>query len=51
VDQATTHVRDEEAEHPQDQQNHCNRPKHDGILARSELHVRNATWQPTCLSF
>jgi hypothetical protein len=50
VDQPATHVHDEEAEHPQDEQNYRNSPKHGGILVRrSELH--RATWQRACLSF
>jgi len=39
VDQPATHVHDEEPKHPQDEENYRNRPKHDGILAKSELHL------------
>jgi hypothetical protein len=39
VDQPTTDVHDEKAENPKDQQNYCDGPKHDRILARSELHA------------
>lgn len=39
MDQSSTHVHDEESEHPQDEQNYRDGPKHYGILARSELRV------------
>jgi len=39
MDQASTHVYDEESENPKDEQNYRDGPKHDGILARSELRV------------
>jgi hypothetical protein len=38
MDQASTHVHYEEPKNPKDEQNYGDRPKHDGILARSELH-------------
>jgi hypothetical protein len=50
VDQPATHVHDEEAEHPQNEENYRNSPKHDGILVRrSELYP--AEWQRACLTF
>ena len=39
VNQSATHVYYEEPEYPQDEENYRDRPKHDGILARSELHL------------
>jgi hypothetical protein len=39
VDKASTHVHDEEPKNPKDEQNYGDRPKHDGILARSELQL------------
>jgi hypothetical protein len=36
VDQSPTHMDDEETENPKDEENNGDRPKHDGILARSE---------------
>jgi hypothetical protein len=39
VNQAAANVHHEEAEYPQDKENYRDRPKHDGILARSELHL------------
>jgi hypothetical protein len=36
VDQAPTHMDDEESENPKDEENNRDGPKHDGILARSE---------------
>jgi stringent starvation protein B len=39
VDETTTHVHYEETENPQDKKNYRDRPKHYGILARSELRV------------
>ena len=38
VDQPATDVHDEEPKNPQDEQDNSDRPKHYGILARSELH-------------
>jgi hypothetical protein len=38
VDQAAAHVYHEETKNPQDEEYYRDRPKHDGILARSELH-------------
>jgi hypothetical protein len=39
VDEASSHVYHEEPKNPKDEQNYRDRPKHDGILARSELHL------------
>ena len=39
MDQSSTHVHDEESENPQDEEYYRDGPKHDGVLARSELHV------------
>lgn len=39
VDEAATYVHYEETENPQDKKNYRDRPKHYGILARSELRV------------
>jgi hypothetical protein len=39
MDQSSTYVHDEESENPKDEQNYRDGPKHDGILARSELRV------------
>ena len=36
VDKAATYVHYEETKHPQDKKNYRDRPKHYGILARSE---------------
>src|SRR4030081_2831813 len=49
VDQPATDMHDKKSEHPQDEENYRNSPKHDGILVRSEL--RRARWQRACLSF
>jgi hypothetical protein len=38
MDQTATNVHDEETENPENEQNYRDGPKHDGILARSELH-------------
>jgi hypothetical protein len=38
MDQAATYVHDEEPKNPQNKENYRDGPKHDGILARSELH-------------
>ena len=46
VNQAATNVHHEEPKNPQDEQNYCDRPKHDGILARSELHPARQTVSP-----
>jgi hypothetical protein len=37
MDQPSTDVDDEETQNPQDEENYRDGPKHDGILARSEL--------------
>jgi hypothetical protein len=39
MDQPSTHVHDEEPKDPKDEENYRDGPKHDGILARSELRV------------
>jgi hypothetical protein len=39
MDQPSSHVYHEEPKNPKDEQNYRDRPKHDGILARSELHL------------
>ena len=39
MDQSSTHVHDEESENPQDEEYYRDGPKHDGILARSELRI------------
>jgi hypothetical protein len=39
MDQPSPNVHDEESENPKDEQNYRDGPKHDGILARSELRV------------
>jgi hypothetical protein len=39
MDQAPTDMHDEETQNPKDEENYRDGPKHDGILARSELHV------------
>ena len=39
VNQPSTHVHHEESENPKDEENYRDGPKHDGILARSELHI------------
>src|SRR5690348_4787291 len=36
----------EESKNPKDEQNYRDRPKHDGILARSELHPARQTVSP-----
>jgi hypothetical protein len=36
MDQAATHVHNEESKNPKDEENYRDGPKHDGILARSE---------------
>jgi hypothetical protein len=38
MDQSAANVHDEESENPEYEQNYRDGPKHDGILARSELH-------------
>lgn len=37
MDQSSTHVHHEESENPKDEENYRDCPKHDRILARSEL--------------
>ena len=37
MDQPSTYVHDEESKNPKDEENYRDGPKHDGILARSEL--------------
>jgi len=39
MDETATHVHNEETENPQDKKYYRDRPKHYGILARSELRV------------
>ena len=39
MDQPSTHVHYEEPKNPKDEENYRDGPKHDGILARSELHA------------
>jgi RecA/RadA recombinase len=39
MDEASSHVYHEEPKNPKDEQNYRDRPKHDGVLARSELHL------------
>ena len=39
MDQSPANVNDEESKNPKDEENYRDRPKHDGILARSELHL------------
>ncbi len=39
MNQAATNMYNEEPEYPQDEENYRDRPKHDGILALSELHL------------
>jgi hypothetical protein len=39
MDQPSTHVHDEKPKDPKDEENYRDGPKHDGILARSELRV------------
>jgi hypothetical protein len=41
MDQTPTHVHNEKPENPKDEENYRDRPKHDGILSRSELHRSN----------
>jgi hypothetical protein len=43
MDQAPTHVNYEKAKNPKDEENYRDRPKHDGILSRSELHPAQQT--------
>ena len=49
MDQSSTHVHDEESENPQDEEYYRDGPKHDAVLARSELHVatRESPWLGT----
>jgi hypothetical protein len=46
VNQTATYVHHEESKNPKDEQNYRDRPKHDGILARSELHPARQTVSP-----
>jgi hypothetical protein len=39
MDQPSTNVDDKESEYPKDEENYRDGPKHDGILARSELRI------------
>lgn len=39
MDQAAADIHNEEAQNPQNEQNYRDRPKHDGILTRSEIHL------------
>jgi hypothetical protein len=39
MDQPSTHVHEEKPENPKDEENYRDGPKHDGILARSELRL------------
>jgi hypothetical protein len=39
MDQSSTYVHDKEPKDPKDEKNYRDGPKHDGILARSELRV------------
>ena len=43
MDQPSTHVHDEESENPKDEEYYRDGPKHDGILARSELRLARLT--------
>jgi hypothetical protein len=43
MDQPSTHVHDKESENPKDEENYRDGPKHDGILARSELRLARLT--------
>ena len=49
MDQSSTHVYDEESENPQDEEYYRDGPKHDAVLARSELHVasQETPWHGT----
>lgn len=38
MDQSAANMHDEESKNPENKQNYRDGPKHDGILARSELH-------------
>src|SRR5438105_9330455 len=46
MDQPPTDVHHEKAENPKDEENYRDRPKHDGILSRSELHPARQTNSP-----
>ena len=46
MDQPPTYVHHEKAENPKDEENYRDRPKHDGILSRSELHPARQTISP-----
>src|SRR5207302_6678812 len=46
MDQPPTDVHHEKAENPKDEENYRDRPKHDGILSRSELHPARQTISP-----
>jgi hypothetical protein len=43
VNQAAAHMHHEESKNPKDEQDYRDRPKHDGIPARSELHPARQT--------
>jgi hypothetical protein len=47
MDQPAANMHDEESKNPENKQNYRDGPKHDGILARSELHpTRQKTYPP-----
>jgi hypothetical protein len=46
MDQPPTHMHHEESENPENEENYRDRPKHDGILSRSELHPARQTISP-----
>ena len=46
MDQPPTDVHYEKPENPKDEENYRDRPKHDGILSRSELHPARQTISP-----
>ena len=46
VNQTATHMDHEEPKNPKDEENNRDGPKHDGILARSELHPARQTIYP-----
>jgi len=46
VDESAANMHDEESKNPENKQNYRDGPKHDGILARSELHPARQTVSP-----
>src|SRR6185436_13452245 len=46
MDQPPTDVHHEESENPKNEENYGDRPKHVGILLRSELHLARQTISP-----